>query len=156
VPFPVFPSIPGGPLNIISSAVTPAVMISATAILISGVSAKHASMADRLRSLTAEYRHADTTPERRGNIEKQCRLFARRLQLVGLSHRLLYGATTLFLFMVLAIGFSPFTNVSEPVLFPLFVGGIGMLLTSAVMEIMELHIGNRILSLETADALVHG
>ena len=139
-------------MNIISSAVTPAVMISATAILIGGVSAKHSSMADRLRALTAEYRRPDTTPERRDNIEKQCRLFARRLRLVGLSHRLLYGATALFLFMVLAIGFSPFSSVSKPVLFPLFVGGIVLLLASAVMEIMELQIGNRILLIETADA----
>ncbi len=128
-------------------------MISATAILISGVSSKHGSMADRLRALTAEYRRPETTPERRVNIERQVGLFARRLWLVGISHRLLYAATALFLFMVLAIGFSPFTRVSQPVLFPLFVGGIALLLTSAVMEIMELQLGNQILSIEMADAL---
>jgi hypothetical protein len=49
----------------ISAAVTPVVMISANAILISAISAKHQSMSDRLRALTAEWRNPATPVTRR-------------------------------------------------------------------------------------------
>jgi hypothetical protein len=48
------------PLQVVASAVTPVVLVSATAILIGGVNARHVAIADRIRSLTAEFRNAAT------------------------------------------------------------------------------------------------
>jgi hypothetical protein len=83
----------------ISAAVTPVVMISANAILISAISSKHQSMSDRLRALTAEWRNAATpvTPvTRREAIAGQLRLFDEQLRWVTLvAHRSLYGDSLL-------------------------------------------------------------
>ncbi len=49
------------PLQVVASAVTPVVLVSATAILIGGVNSRHISISDRIRSLTAEYRNPGTT-----------------------------------------------------------------------------------------------
>ncbi len=147
----MFPELTGGPLNIISSAVTPAVMISASAILIGGVSAKHSAMSDRLRALTSEYREPGTTETRRANIEKQCTLFLRRIQIVSLSHVLLYAATAVFSLMVLVISVSSLHAILAEVLFPLFLVGVLMILISAVSEIVELQIARRALGLEVEE-----
>jgi len=41
----------GDPLQVLAAAVTPVVMVSATAILISGVNSRYISISDRMRSL---------------------------------------------------------------------------------------------------------
>lgn len=142
-------------LPVIASAVTPAVMISASAILVSGVSAKHSNMSDRVRALSAEYRLETTTPARRDSIERQCIIFARRLRFVAASHMLLYGATGAFCVMVLIISLSNLYARSEQALFPLFLAGVSMLLASSVLEIIEVLLGNRILLLDAAESFAH-
>ena len=127
-------------------------MISASAILISGVSAKHSAMADRLRALGLEYRQETTTQARRENIEQQFAIFVRRLKLTATSHILLYGATGVFSVMVIIISLSALNGVLEGLLFPLFLVGVTMLLTSSIYEIRELHLGNRTLLLDAAEA----
>jgi hypothetical protein len=141
-----------GPLSIIALAVTPAVMISATAILIGTVSAKHAAMADRLRSLMAEYRMPDVTAQRRRNIEEQCRLFQRRLKMTTNAHLSLYLAAAFFVLMVLAIGISSSASTSQLILYPLFLAGTLSLGYGVVLEVMELRLADRTLELEVADA----
>src|SRR5260370_25473130 len=91
----------------ISAAVTPVVMISANAILISAITSKHQSMSDRLRALTAEWRNAATPVTRREAIADQLRLFEERLRWVTWSHIILYIATACFIAMVIAIAVSP-------------------------------------------------
>ncbi len=151
----MFGTLTGGALPVIATAVTPAVMISASAILVSGVSAKHSSMSDRLRALAAEYRAQDTSPARRENIATQCAFFDSRLRLVAISHMLLYGATTTFSLMVLLISLDTLYPGGEIGLFPLFLVGVTMLLASSVLEILEIHLGNRILRLDATEAFVH-
>jgi hypothetical protein len=142
-----------GPLSIIALAVTPAVMISATAILIGGISSKHSNMADRLRALMAEFRQHGITIERRQNIEEQCRLFQRRLRLITRAHLSLYVATGFFILMVLAIGISSSASASQFILFPLFLAGTVALGNGVVLEVMELRLADQTLHLEVADAL---
>src|SRR5579862_4482129 len=91
----------------ISAAVTPVVMISANAILISAISSKHQSMSDRLRALTAEWRNEATPVARREVIAAQVRLFNKRLVWVTWSHIVLYTATACFIAMVIVIAVSP-------------------------------------------------
>jgi hypothetical protein len=142
-----------GPLSIIALAVTPAVMISATAILIGTVSTKHGSMADRLRALMTEYRQPDITADRRRNIEAQCRLFKRRLKMITNAHLSLYIAVGFFILMVLAIGVSSSAAASQWILYPLFLCGTCALGYGVVLEVMELRLADRTLHLEVAEAL---
>ena len=144
----MFPHLGVEPLSVIASAVTPAVMISASALLIGGISSKHSSMSDRLRSLTAEYRHHGTTEDRRKIIEKQCRLMMRRLRLIATAHLLLYISAAFFVFMVLSISLAPVIIGWQRALFPLFVSGVAMLLAGVMFEIVELQIADRTLKLE--------
>jgi hypothetical protein len=148
----VFQQLSQGALNVIASAVTPAVMISASAILISGISSKHSATSDRLRSLTEERRHPETSVSRRRSIEAQCALFLRRLRLILIGHLLLYGATALFVAMVFAIAASPLVG-SYWVVFALFLAGVSTLLGALVFEMLELRLATRTLALETSDAM---
>jgi hypothetical protein len=137
-----------GPLSIIALAVTPAVMISATAILIGTVSTKHGAMADRLRALMAEYRMPGVAVERRRNIEEQCGLFQRRLRMITKAHLALYIAAGFFVLMVLAIGISSSASTSQLILYPLFLAGTLSLGYGVALEVMELRLADRTLELE--------
>jgi hypothetical protein len=130
-------------------------MISASAILISGISSKHSSTADRLRSLTEEHRRPETSARRRACIEKQCVLFMRRLRLIAAGHILLYLATAFFVAMVFAISASQIFGNWQPALFPLFIAGVVLLLAALLIEILELRLATRTLSIEVADTLGH-
>jgi hypothetical protein len=139
-------SVSDGALNLITSAVTPAVMISATAILISGISSKHASLAERVRSLAAEYRTPGTSESRRRNLSAQAELFIRRIRFIAWAHMGLYVASGFFVLMVLAI-----TASRQSVVYPLFLIGVLFLLVSVVLEVVELRLANRTLALEVGD-----
>ncbi len=76
------------PLQIVATAVTPVVMVSATAILAGGVNSRYISISDRIRTLSAEFRNHDTTEERRADISRQMSIFVRRINLVYWSIRM--------------------------------------------------------------------
>ncbi len=137
-----------GPLALVASAVTPVVMVSATAILISGVNAKHISLADRLRSLAVEYRALATTDRRRQNILAQTLIFQRRLRLATVAHMALYSATACFIAMVLVISLTPIRQAFVAVTLPFFLAGVILLFTAVVGEIMELRWAAKTMALE--------
>lgn len=91
--------------HLISVAVTPVVLISTTAILLSGYNGKYANMSDRLRDLAAEYRLANTSAERRANLKAQMRIFHKRVSAVWAASALLSMAQLLFLTTVLSVIF---------------------------------------------------
>ncbi len=137
-----------GPLALVASAVTPVVMVSATAILISGVNSKHISLADRLRNLTAEYRSPATTERRRQNILAQTMVFQRRLRLATIAHMSLYAATACFIVMVLVISLTPIRQAFVAVTLPFFLAGVILLFTAVVTEIIELRSAAKTVALE--------
>src|SRR5580658_1169423 len=92
-----------GTMSAIAAAVTPVVMISANAILISAISSKHQAMSDRLRTLAAEWRGPGVSGPRRDSIRAQVRLFTQRIAWISRAHFLLYVATACFLAMVVVI-----------------------------------------------------
>ena len=65
----------GDPLKIVATAVTPVVMVSATAILIAGVNARYISVSDRVRKLAREYRAEGLSDERRSSIRMEVTIF---------------------------------------------------------------------------------
>jgi hypothetical protein len=138
-------------LQIVASAVTPVVLVSATAILISGVNARHIAIADRIRSLTAEHRNAATNPARRKGIERQLPAFEVRVKLASWSIRGLYLASACFVTMALIISATLWREMIAAATLPLFICGIVLVLFSIVCELLELQKANRTLFDEIAD-----
>lgn len=91
--------------NLISVAVAPVVLITATAILLSGYTGKYTNIADRLREMAAEYRLADTSGERRVNLKAQMRLFHQRVSAMWAASALLSVGLLAFLGTVLSVIF---------------------------------------------------
>ena len=137
----------------ISAAVTPVVMISATAILISAINSKHQSMSDRLRALTAEFRNADTPAGRRDVIVGQLRLFDERLRWVTLSHIILYMATACFIATVIVIAVSPALEALSCVSLGLLIAGVVLMFAGILLELLDLAKARATVALEVKDII---
>lgn len=137
-----------GPLGIVATAVTPVVMVSATAILIGGVNAKHQALADRVRLLMAEFRNPQTSEARKRNVLMQVKLFRRRLRYATLSHLGLYVAAACFITMVMIISLSTATASALKLTLPFFIAGVSLLLGAVLTEVLELLLANKTLDLE--------
>jgi len=139
------------PLQVVASAVTPVVLVSATAILIGGVNARHVAIADRIRSLTAEFRNPATTSERRAGIQKQLPTFQLRIRLASWAISGLYLASACFVTMALIISATLWREMLAIATVPLFIVGIVLLLGSIICELWELQAANRTLFEEISD-----
>ena len=133
-------------MSAIAAAVTPVVMISANAILISAISSKHQAMSDRLRTLASEWRGPGLSGPRRESIRAQVRLFTLRIAWISRAHFLLYVATACFLAMVLGIA------LSLPLLsLPLLLGGVIVMLLAIFLELLDLRKARATIELERGD-----
>jgi hypothetical protein len=139
------------PLQVVASAVTPVVLVSATAILIGGVNARHVAIADRIRSLTAEVRNAATSSARRAGIQKQLPTFQLRIRLASWAISGLYLASACFVTMALIISATLWREMLALATLPLFILGIVLLLGSIICELWELQAANRTLFEEISD-----
>jgi len=137
----------------ISAAVTPVVMISANAILISAISAKHQSMSDRLRALTAEWRNPATPVTRREAIAGQLRLFDERLRWVTWSHIVLYTATACFIAMVIVIAVSPALEAMSGASLGLLIAGVALMFLGILLELLDLAKARATVGLEVKDII---
>ena len=140
------------PLQTITAAVTPAVMISATAILLSAVNSRHQSLSDRLRALSAEMRERPT-PKRAASVRRQILLFERRLRFVTAAHASLFGATACFISMVIVIAFTSRATTLVAAMLPPFMVGVLLLLTAVMIEMLELRLASQSITLEVESAL---
>jgi hypothetical protein len=137
----------------ISAAVTPVVMISASAILIGAISSKHQSMSDRLRALTTEWRNAATPPDRREAIAGQLRLFDERLRWVTWSHIVLYSATACFIATVIVIAASPALEAMSGASLGLLITGVTLMFLGILLELLDLAKARATVGLELKDIL---
>jgi hypothetical protein len=137
----------------ISAAVTPVVMISANAILISAISAKHQSMSDRMRALTAEWRNAATPAARRETIADQLSLFDQRLNWITWSHIILYAATACFIAMVIVIAVSPSIEALSGASLWLLIAGVALMFVGILLELLDLARARATVQLEIRDIL---
>jgi hypothetical protein len=142
-----------GFLTLISAAVTPVVMISACAILITGIGTKHAGLSDRVRALAAEYRAASDT-KRRAMLCRQVHAFMRRATLAWLAHCLLYVSAATFSVTVLTALFAQRQSTWGMPTITLFTLGTVLLIPALVLELIELMLAQTTLRLETADVLI--
>jgi len=139
------------PLRDVTAAVTPVVMISASAILISGINSKHQSLSDRVRGLAAEYGLAASTTVRKENIRKQIAFFRRRLRYVYTAHVSLYCATDCFVAMVMVISFMAKASALVSATLPFFMAGVVLILVAVGFEIRELRMSSQTMLLELFD-----
>jgi hypothetical protein len=139
------------PLEVVASAITPVVLVSATAILIGGINARYMAIADRIRALTAEYRASSTSPARLASISRQLPVFQLRVKLVSWAIRALYGASGCFVGMALIISATLWRKMLAVATVPLFLLGILLLIFAIVCELLELQAANRTLFTEVSD-----
>jgi hypothetical protein len=139
------------PMQVLAAAVTPVVLVSATAILISGVNSRYISIADKMRSLAQEFRSPACVDPRRFIIITQMAIFRSRIRLVAWAVRVLYSAVACFIAMVMVIGATLWRRMLESTTLPLFGLGIFLILTAIVCQLMELHLSNRTIALEVRD-----
>ena len=142
-----------GYLSLISAAVTPVVMISACAILITGIANKHAGLSDRARALAAEYRAMSEESVRRPVLRRELRGFMRRSTLSWLAHCLMYLATITFAATVLVALLGLRRPVWGRPTIVLFVTGTIVLVLALILEFAELLLAQATLHWETSDIL---
>jgi hypothetical protein len=142
---------PNDPLSVLAAGVTPVVLVSSTAILISGVNSRYISISERIRALTHEYRYDNCTQERRLIIAREMRPFQRRVVLVAMAVRILYAAVGCFITMALIISATLWRSMLGFATLPLFFLGCLLILTAIVFQLLELQISNQTIKTETED-----
>lgn len=128
----------------ISTAITPAILLSMTALLIGNVGAQDADLSERIRGLTRERRET-TNENRRASITEQLRYFERRVVCSQWAHLLLYCAELLFVLLVISLTFRTQSGVLEAVF---FVGGLVLLAAALAFEVHSLSIAGRTMVME--------
>ena len=138
-------------VQVLTAAVTPVVLVSATAILISGINSRYISISDRLRSLAHEYRDPSCSPERRVIITREIITFRHRMHLMSWAVRSLYAAVGAFIVDALLISATLWRQMLAGVTLPLFMAGILLVLFALVCQLLELRSSDRTIAIELSD-----
>ena len=138
-------------MQVLAAAVTPVVLVSATAILISGVNSRYISISDKMRSLAQEFRARDCAPPRRQLISTQMAIFRQRISLVAWAVRVLYAAVASFTAMAMVISATLWRKILEFTTLPMFAVGILLILAAIVCQLLELRLSNRTIAIEIGD-----
>jgi Protein of unknown function (DUF2721) len=142
---------PNDAMQVLTAAVTPVVLVSATAILISGSNARYIAIADRMRSLAHEYRDPSCLEQRRNTIAREMLTFEHRIRLVSWAVRALYIAVGAFITDALLIGATLWRQMLASATLPSFLVGILLIMLAIVCQLLELQSSNKTLSLEILD-----
>jgi uncharacterized integral membrane protein len=127
------------------------VLVSATAILISGINSRYISISDRLRALAHEYREPTCPAERRAIIVREIRTFETRMHLMSWAVRALYSAVAAFIVDALIISATLWRQMLAIATLPLFVAGILLVLFALTCQLFELNSSDRTIALEVSD-----
>jgi len=138
-------------VQVLTAAVTPVVLVSATAILISGINSRYISISDRLRSLAHEYRDPSCPPERRVIITREIITFRHRMHLMSWAVRSLYAAVGAFIVDALIISATLWRQMLAGATLPLFMAGILLVLFALVCQLLELRSSDRTIAIELSD-----
>lgn len=139
------------PLQVLAAGITPVVLVSSTAILVSGVNSRYMAISDRMRALAHEYRYENCTEERRRTIARQMRPFQKRVALVAAAVRILYAAVGCFITMALIISATLWRSMLGYLTLPLFFLGCFLMLTAIVFQLWELQISIQTIDTEMQD-----
>lgn len=137
--------------SLIGIAVTPVVLVTATAILLSGYTAKYTSIADQIRRLTGEYRKVETSEARRKSLRKQIRLDHRRITAMWAGSAFLSLALLLFLGTVVSVIFAGRATLINTLGAAFLLGGLTLLALAFVLELYEIRLARLAVAGELAD-----
>lgn len=146
-------------LNLLSTMITPAVLISACGALVFSTSTRLARVVDRVRHLSHQIELLFTAPSdeftdaRRHEIEVQLRLYVRRSKLVQRALTSLYLSLGLFVGSTIAIGATAFVRAVLWVPSALGIIGTLFLFAGSMLLIAETRLALRALSSEMAFTL---
>jgi hypothetical protein len=138
-------------MQVLTAAVTPVVLVSATAILISGTNSRYISISDRMRALANEYRDPNCIEQRRMTISREMLTFRHRIHLVSWAVRALYTAVGAFVTDALIISATLWRQMLAAATLPFFLLGISLIVLALVCQLLELQSSNRTISLEISD-----
>lgn len=138
-------------MQVLTAAVTPVVLVSATAILISGSNSRYIAISDRMRALAHEYRDPNCLEQRRSTISQEVLTFQHRIHLISWAVRALYMAVGAFITDALLISATLWRQMLASATLPLFLLGILLLMLAIVCQLLELQSSNRTISLEISD-----
>ena len=138
-------------IQVLTAAVTPVVLVSSTAILISGVNSRYISISDRMRALSHEYREPTCPDHRRRTIAREMATFQLRIHFVSWAVRALYAAVGAFITDALIISATLWRHMLAAATLPLFLLGILLIMVAIVCQLLELQGSNRTISLEIRD-----
>lgn len=146
-------------LGLLSTMITPAVLISACGALIFSTSTRLARVVDRVRALSHQIEELFLKPSdefvdaRRHEIEVQLRLYVRRSKLVQQALTSLYLALGLFVASTIAIGAAAFVKGMMWLPSALGIMGTLFLFAGSMLLIVETRLALRALSSEMAFTL---
>ena len=146
-------------LDLLTAMITPAVLISACGTLIFSTSTRLARVVDRVRELTMAMdglyagAEGDFLEERRGEVERQLFIHARRGRLIQWSLTAYYISLGLFVGSAVAIGLVAFLHVAAWLPTTLGILGTLALFYASVLLISETRLAVRSVNTEMAFAL---
>jgi hypothetical protein len=138
-------------MQVLTAAVTPVVLVSATAILISGINSRYIAISDRMRALAHEYRDPNCIEQRRSTISHEVLTFQYRIHLISWAVRALYMAVGAFITDALLISATLWRQMVAKATLPFFLFGILLMMLAIVCQLLELQSSNRTISLEISD-----
>ncbi|MBV9266119.1 MAG: DUF2721 domain-containing protein [Acidobacteriaceae bacterium] len=138
-------------VQVLTAAVTPVVLVSATAILISGINSRYISISDRLRALAHEYRDPACARERRVTIVRELVAFQHRMHLMSWAVRALYAAVAAFIVDAVIISATLWREMLAAATLPLFLTGILLILFALTCQLFELRSSDRTIAIELSD-----
>lgn len=129
-------------LNLISTAVTPIVLISATAILLSNHTNKYNNISTQMRALTHEYRDKATSEARRATLRRQVNFYQRRIHAMWVASICLYSSLLCFLATVLSLLVISATSLSRLGLVGeiSLCAGLTLLFVTVICELVEVRL----------------
>lgn len=139
-------------MSVLTAMITPAVLISACGTLIFSTAARLARVVDRVRTLSRQLEQlyasdqGDFAQERRGEVERQLSLQARRGRLIQRSLTALYVALGFFVGTTVSIGLAGFLTRA-----PWIPAALGILGTLVLFYGCMLFIGETRLALRSVD-----
>ena len=138
-------------LSLVSAAATPVVLVTATAILLSGFTAKYNHLSDQVRTLSAEFRQAGTSDARRESIRQQLCYFERRMGAMWLCSFLLTLALVGFVAMILEVIFVTKSHHLDLLGAASLIAGLVLMLLACAIELYEIYLSRLTAHEELAD-----
>lgn len=141
-------------LQLVTTMIAPAVMISCCGLLLLSLSNKLGRIIDRIRELNAEDRRSDPdeNPIRRGSIYAQIDQLVRRAELLKQCCGLLFLAVTFFVLTSLAIGLTNLAFAFEYIMIVAFVAGLLLVVWVSVLAYWEMYISHQTVLEEIKEA----